>query len=180
VRLIVALMLFTLSQLAFGAEPVGRLFFTTDQRAQLNTLRAQRIVASQVKDEPIPELVKFSGLVRRNDGKSTVWVNGQSLSDAELRSKQSVTGTVGRNGDIFLKSPEGNTQTRLKVGQQVELLSGRVEESYATRQPVKSAATPAQKPAAPDTKAGSASPAKSDTPPARETASEPESKTAPR
>lgn len=174
-------MLFTLSQLAFGAEPVGRLFFTTDQRAQLNTLRAQRIVASQVKDEPIPELVKFSGLVRRNDGKSTVWVNGQLLSEAELRNKQSVTGTVGRNGDIFLKSPEGNTQTRLKVGQQVELLSGRVEESFSTRPPSKSAATAApSKPAPTDTKAGPATTAKSDTPAEREPASEPASKTVPR
>lgn len=117
---------------AFGADTLGRLFFTPDQRAQLDTLRTKRVVASQTKEEPPPEVVTYNGIVRRSDGKTTVWVNNQSLSEADLRDKPAIAGRVSRDGKIVLQTTQsGSTRTQLKVGQSAELLSGQVAESYS-------------------------------------------------
>lgn len=118
---------------AHAAELAGRLFYTPDQRAQLDQLRAQKAVASQVRDEPVPETVTYNGIIRRSDGKTTIWMNNQPMSAAELRSGQAVTGTVSRDGRIVLQNPAGNNgKVELKVGQSATLLSGKVDESFAS------------------------------------------------
>lgn len=121
---------------ANGAETLGRLFFSPEQRAQLDTLRIKKVVATQTKDEPPPEFVKYSGIVRRNDGRTTVWVNNKALSDKEIRETSSLVGRVERDGRITVQT---NTQgsiaptLQLKVGQSAELLSGRVQEPFSPR-----------------------------------------------
>ncbi|MDP1674464.1 MAG: hypothetical protein Q8L65_15300 [Burkholderiales bacterium] len=140
-----------------AAELAGRLFFTPQQRVQLDQLRTQKAVASQVREEPIPETVTYNGIIRRSDGKTTIWMNNQPMSAAELRSGQAVTGTVSRDGRILLQNPQAGTGGRLelKVGQSATLLSGKVDESFSSQRaaPEKSkaadpkAATEATKPA---------------------------------
>lgn len=118
-----------------AAETVGRLFFTPEQRAQLDTLRIKKVVAAQTKDEPAPEIVTYNGIVRRSDGKATVWVNNKALTEGELSTAESVTGRISRDGQILLGSPAaGAGKMQLKVGQSAELLSGRVGESYSVLQ----------------------------------------------
>lgn len=131
-KTVVATAVLLMAQLAHAAEPMGRIFFTPEERARLDALRSQRAVAVQTRDEPVPEIVKFNGIVRRADGRATVWINNQPLSEAELRNKQAIVGRVSRSGQVTLQSPQGAMQMQLKVGQSAELLSGRVEESYAT------------------------------------------------
>lgn len=160
-----ALLLLAIVQIVQAADPapLGRIFFTPEQRAQLDTLRTQKTVASQVRDEPIPENVTYNGIVRRSDGKTTVWVNNEAMTDAELRVKQSIVGRVDRNGQILLQTPQvtGAAQLQLKVGQSAELLSGKIDETYAAQRAapvakVKPAAT--EKPAAADPGAAAARP----------------------
>lgn len=133
--LLIALALL-LPPVANAADTIGRLFFTPEQRTQLDTLRIKKVVAVQTKDEPPPEIVTYSGIIRRTDGKTTVWVNNKALSEADLRNQPSVSGRVSRDGQILLEAGSGKMQ--LKVGQSAELLSGRVAESYSAVQ-----ATPA-------------------------------------
>ncbi len=132
-----AVLLLALAQIAQAADavPTGRIFFTPEQRAQLDLLRTQKAVASKVRDEPIPENVTYNGIVRSSDGKTTVWVNNEALTDAELRVKQSIVGRVDRNGRILLQTPQatGAAQLQLKVGQSAELLSGKIDEPYAAQ-----------------------------------------------
>jgi|GEM_PF-1156612 len=136
--------LLAVMQLAQATDHFDRVFYTPEQRAELDKLRARRAVASQVRNEPIPEIVTFNGIVRRSDGKATVWVNGEPLSQTDLRNKQTITGQIDRNGHILLQTPQAGTrQVRLKVGQSAELLSGQIDESYAGQE-TKSA--PAEKP----------------------------------
>ena len=134
-----ALLLLALPQIAQAADPVpvGRIFFTPEQRAQLDLLRTQKAVASKVRDEPVPENVTYNGIVRRSDGKATVWVNNEAMTDAELRVKQSIVGRIDRNGQILLQTPQvtGAGQLQLKVGQSAELLSGKIDETYAAPRP---------------------------------------------
>ena len=134
-RLPLLLVLIGTAQLLPAAEPIGRIFFTPEQRAQLDAARAQKAVASQVRDEPLPETVTYNGIVRRSDGKTTVWINNRPLPDSELRSGSALTGNVDRDGRVRLQTTQGagTTQVRLKVGQSAELLSGRVDEPYAVQ-----------------------------------------------
>jgi hypothetical protein len=162
-KLFPAILLLATAQLAQAADPVGRIFYTPEQRAQLDVLRTQRAVASQVRDEPVPEIVTYNGIVRRSDGKATVWVNGEALTEAGLRNKQSIVGQVGRDGRILLQTPQaaGTGQLQLKVGQSAELLSGQVAESYAAQRAA-AAPKPTPTPAA-----------EADTKPAAEPAAQP-------
>lgn len=149
-----ALLLLSIVQIVQAADPapIGRIFFTPEQRAQLDTLRTQKAVASQVRDEPIPENVTYNGIVRRSDGKTTVWVNNEAMTDAELRVKQSIVGRVDSSGRILLQAPQATgTALQLKVGQSAELLSGKIDETYAAPRPapvVKAKPAVTEKPAA--------------------------------
>jgi hypothetical protein len=125
-----------------AAEPAaGRIFFTPEQRTQLDMLRKQKAITSQARDEPVPETVTFNGIVRRNDGKTTVWLNNEALSETDLRGKQSMVGSIGRDGRVTLRAPQSAVE--LKVGQSATLFSGKVDESYTQRPP---APKPANKP----------------------------------
>lgn len=119
------------AQCVQAAEPVGRIFFTPEQRTQLDALRTKKTVASQVRDEPIPETITYNGIVRSSDGKTTVWINDEALSESSLLNKQSMVGSIGRDGRITLQAPQ--TAVQLKVGQSATLFSGKVDESFAQR-----------------------------------------------
>jgi hypothetical protein len=147
---VIALGLVTLSVQA--ADPAaGRIFFTPEQRTQLDMLRKQKAIASQARDEPVPETITFNGIVRRNDGKTTVWLNNEALSESALQNKQSIVGSIGRDGLITLQAPQ--TAVRLKVGQSATLFSGKVDESFTQRPVPKPAAETMNKaPTAPETR----------------------------
>ncbi len=132
-RILISLAVLLMPLASLAAEPLGRLFFTPEQRTQLDSLRTKKVVAAQVKDEPAPEFVSYNGLIRRGDGKTTVWVNNKALSETELRDAGSLVGRIERDGRIALQTgTAANAQSlRLKVGQRAELGTGRVEENYA-------------------------------------------------
>lgn len=113
---------------------VGRLFFTPEQREQLDLLRLKKVVASQAKDEPPPEIITYEGIVRRTDGQTTVWVNNKPLNERELRDAPAVAGRIERDGRLLLQAGQtgAGTALRLKVGQRAELSSGKIEERPAT------------------------------------------------
>lgn len=129
--IVIVIVMGTLPAAHAADDAIGRIFFTPAQRAQLDLARSQKIVATQVKDEPIPEFVTYNGIVRRTDGKTTVWVNNRAMSGAELNAAQPLAGRIDRSGRILLQAPQGAGSLQLQVGQSAELLSGRVDEAYA-------------------------------------------------
>jgi hypothetical protein len=149
---------------ASAAEQLGRLFFTPAQRAQLDLARSQKGRAALPSDQeeavPVPEVVTYGGIVRRNDGKTTVWINNRAVNDGKAADRLPVASRVRPDGSVNLQVPQSNRSVNLKVGQSVDIVSGTIAEPYA-RNPV--AAKPAPKPAAvrdngPAAKPGSASP----------------------
>lgn len=74
-KIAILLLLAALAPTAQAAEALGRIFYTPEQRAQLDSLRKQRAIVSQARDEPAPETVTYNGIVRRSDGKTVVWMN---------------------------------------------------------------------------------------------------------
>jgi hypothetical protein len=140
---------------ARGAEPLGRLFFTPPQRAQLDVARSQKsrvTLASENQQEaaPAPEIITYSGVVRRSDGQSTIWINNKPVTDGQAISGVPLSGRVGANGVVTLRLPQSDRPIELKVGQSLEIGSGTVEEPYSRRPAPtpKPDAQPAPKPAA--------------------------------
>ena len=119
---------------AHAAQPIGRLFFTPAERAQLDVARAQKHVpapaaAQQAEAPSAPQVITYSGIVRRNDGKATLWLNNKPVDAGEGLSGLSVKGRVKPDGAVTLRVPETGTSIELKVGQRAELQTGRVAES---------------------------------------------------
>ena len=136
----VPIVLALLAQPAAGAETLGRLFFTPDQRAALDAARSKktRVNLETEKPEevaaPVPEVVTYGGLVRRSDGKTTVWLNRRAINEKD-KASGAIVGRIRPDGRVTVQSPQTGRNVDLKVGQSAELLSGSVEEGYARRRP---------------------------------------------
>jgi hypothetical protein len=132
----------------------GRLFFTPEQRDQLDAGRRDVIAgrnrpapsqAAPAPKAPPPQVVTLHGVVKRSDGEATVWVNGRPVSsrfeDADIGA-----GTIARDS-VGFTVPGSKRRVRLKVGQSLEAMSGTIEEGYRRRRtlqaPVGQVETPA-------------------------------------
>jgi hypothetical protein len=131
--------LLLIAESAAAAEPLGRLFFTPAQRSSLDVARSQKTrvtVETESTDErtaPAPEILTYGGMVRRSDGKTTIWINNRALHEKETVRGTSIVNRPRPDGSIRLQIPQSNRSVDLKVGQSVELLSGAVEENYDRR-----------------------------------------------
>ncbi|HSD99820.1 MAG TPA: hypothetical protein VLB72_03680 [Burkholderiales bacterium] len=140
---------------ASAQERLGRMFFTPAQRASLDVARSQRARAavatekSEQEATPVPQTITYSGVLRRSDGKTTVWINNQPVHDRESAGAAAIVGRVRPDGSVTLQVPQSGRSVSLKPGQSVELLSGAVEEAYSRRlEAPKAEPNPAAKPAA--------------------------------
>jgi hypothetical protein len=119
---------------AFGAQPLGRLFFTPAEREQLDIARIQKRVpetAAMQAAEPrvSTQTITYSGIVRRSDGKSTLWLNNRPADEKNALSDLALSGRVRPDGAVTLRVPETGGSIDLRVGQRAELQTGRVVES---------------------------------------------------
>jgi len=125
---------------AAQAEPLGRLFFTPEQRVQLDVARSHRsrgpVIEAPPEEEASSAVLTYSGIVQRNDGKSTVWINNRPVPGAAAATELQGNARVQRDRAVTVPLPQQKRSVRLKVGQSVELGSGEVTESYMRRAPV--------------------------------------------
>jgi hypothetical protein len=126
-----------------AVQPIGRLFFTPAERAQLDVARANKRVAEppagKSAEPPRPEtqIITYNGIVRRSDGKATLWLNSRAADEKEALSGLPVSGRVRPDGGVTLQVPNSGGTIDLRVGQRAELQTGRVSEA---RPPEKDAA----------------------------------------
>jgi hypothetical protein len=123
---------------------LGRMFFTAGERSSLDQMRRRPTVApapEAVPPPPMPEYVTLNGVVRRSDGTTTVWLN-----DKPVQGQRSAEGLViaparaNAPGNVTLRVPQTGRSVNLKVGQQLEVTSGQVQEGYRAPAPTTSAA----------------------------------------
>ena len=164
-RLVPCVALVVAADPAPAQERLGRLFFTPAQRASLDVARSQRartaLDTEKTEQEaaPVPQTITYSGVLRRSDGRTTVWINNQPVHDRESAGAAAIVGLVRPDGSVTLQVPQSGRSVVLKPGQSVELLSGAVEEGYsrkreaATAEPRPAAEAKTAKPAAPDSAA---------------------------
>jgi hypothetical protein len=78
-------------------------------------------------------VVTYNGVVRRSDGKSTVWINGNPITERSTSNPEINLLNVRRDGAVSIAVPQADRTASLKVGQSLEVTSGTIEESYARR-----------------------------------------------
>ncbi len=101
-----------------GAQELGRLFLTPQQRQDLDRRRATNRAeeeAPQIKEGPLT----LDGRVQRSSGKSATWVNGVPQYDTS-NGRDASRATVVPN--------EGEAGVKLKVGQTYDRASGEVRD----------------------------------------------------
>lgn len=91
-----------------SAERLGRLFFTPEQRNQLDYNYAQGAPSDNYNNT-----LMLNGIVQKHGGKRTAWINGvpQAAGRSDERSPESVA----------VPLPGQNKSVKLKVGQRVLL-----------------------------------------------------------
>lgn len=110
---------------AWAVQPLARLFYTPQQRVQIDQRHIKQQYKKVLPRSPAPVVLKdthYNGYVTRSDGVNTVWVNGQTrfVDKMPLNPQQ-------------IKLP---ATPALKPGQAFNSQSGRVLESYEQAQPV--------------------------------------------
>ena len=136
-----------------AAQPLGRLFYTPAQRAQLDVARSrkERPVAPVEAEapQPLPETITYDGVVRRSDGRTTVWINNQPIHDGKVPSGVPLTSRLRPDGSVTLGIAQSERSVNLRVGQRMEIVSGTIAEPYGR---ARSNAKGATKPATPGVK----------------------------
>jgi hypothetical protein len=73
-------------------------------------------------------MVTFGGIVQRSDGRSMLWINDHLADEKEALAGLNLRGRVAPDGSVSLHVPGSDADIRIKVGQSVEVLTGRVAE----------------------------------------------------
>jgi hypothetical protein len=111
---------------ANAAEPLGRLFFTPEQRNRMEQRRQSNVgevIAAQStstdNDEPVASYLNVQGQVVRSNGEHTVFINGVAYTGRDApKGTRLVAG--GRLGEIVIVPSEGAAPVPLKVGQSLD------------------------------------------------------------
>ena len=121
-----------------ASADLGRLFFTPTQRAAMAEARRrpQAAVAESQAQEPPQQppsgYVTLNGIVRRSDGTTTIWLNNK-----QVRDRKSEDGVLVRParagaapGSVTVQIPQTGRVVDIRVGQQLDIDSGKVKEAY--------------------------------------------------
>jgi hypothetical protein len=151
-RVCFLLVIFALTGSVWSAEPLGRFFFTPAERAELDALRHRKTppppplrvappptptdAAVTVEAPPRePQVLTYRGIVKRSDGRSTVWLNDRPVDANEALAGLPVTGQIRPDGSMSLVDTHTGRRIDLKVGQSVELDPADAEARRAPRKP---------------------------------------------
>ncbi|WP_227816362.1 hypothetical protein [Nitrogeniibacter aestuarii] len=97
-------LVFSLSVLLVGssvAAPMGRLFFTPEERARIDLGQGSAAPTAKVTTKPT-----INGFVRRGNGTATVWIDGK----ARQESAQQLEGIAPR-----VAAPAGEQEPRIEI-----------------------------------------------------------------
>jgi hypothetical protein len=107
-----------------GAQELGRLFFTPDQRQALDARRKARVPDKPAAAAVAAPTLRLDGYVQRSSGRSTVWVNGESLSE----SGQADAPRIGRGTGVSVNVGEGGSRVEMRPGEVLDRGNGEVRD----------------------------------------------------
>ena len=123
-RLIVVIFLVLLAPSA-RAQELGRLFFTPQQRADFDARRKARVPDKPATAAVASPVTRLDGYVRRSSGPSTVWINGESVTEA---SPDAPRIDRGPSGSVSIVVGEGGGRVRMKPGESLDRGNGEVHD----------------------------------------------------
>lgn len=117
------------------AENMGRLFFTPEQRLLLDNARGQKvkIEVEEQTAEPAPEIVSLNGVVKRDDGQTTVWLNNRAVSDRKSAGGVTIHPQGTASDPVLFTIPQIERVVTLRVGQNLDVTTGQVVEPYSPK-----------------------------------------------
>jgi len=99
------------------AEELGRLFFTPQQRQDMDRRRATNSQAAASAAVTATDQITVNGQVLRSSGRSTTWINGVPQNDLRR--------DAGRDAaHVDLRAGEDASSTPVKVGETLDRLKG--------------------------------------------------------
>lgn len=108
-----------------AAQELGRLFFTPEQRAALDARRAARLPDRPTVARESPTS-RVDGYVARSSGRTTVWVDGETLADGAqpdgLRVQRSRDA-----GKVTVTFGEQPRRVEMRVGETLDRSTGDVK-----------------------------------------------------
>lgn len=126
-RLALLALIFSLLPAAAGAQELGRLFFTPEQRANLDLRRKARMPDKPVAPSASAPLTRIDGYVKRSNGPSTIWINGESLGESAPEAPRIDTARPD-SGAVWLNTSEGRGRVPLKPGETLDRGNGDVRD----------------------------------------------------
>lgn len=132
---------------AAEVAPIGRLFSTPAERANLDRLRqtakrgepinlANKLANEQtapevpvIVEELVREQFSLDGFVRRSSGKGTTWINQIPQNEDAVSQNIRVRQQLSKPPAVSILLPSGK-RLKLKVGQTFDAVTGRVLEVY--------------------------------------------------
>jgi hypothetical protein len=115
------------------ATALGRLFFSPQERATIDEMRRRPVAVAAPAGKPLPpapEYVMLNGVVRRSDGSTSIWLNDRMLQGRRTADGLEVTESKRTPGNVTVKVPQAGRSVDLRVGQQLDVTSGKVQERY--------------------------------------------------
>jgi len=91
------------------AGELGRLFYTPEERQQLDQQFARR--AAGKEESVVQPFIVVNGIVQNSDGSRTAWINGKTQHNAPGKNPNTVPVTI----------PGKNESIEVKVGQRILL-----------------------------------------------------------
>jgi hypothetical protein len=108
------------------AQELGRLFFTAEQRANLDLRRKARMPDRPAAPVAAPT-TRLDGYVKRSGGPSTVWINGESFGENSPEAPR-IDASGPRGGSVSVNTGEGRGRIRLKPGEALDHTNGEVRD----------------------------------------------------
>jgi hypothetical protein len=109
------------------AQELGRLFFTPEQRASLDARRKARVPDKPNAPTVVSPTTRLDGYVKRNEGPSTVWVNGDPLLETSPEAPR-----IGANsrddGRVSVPVGESGARVGLRPGETLDRGTGEVRD----------------------------------------------------
>lgn len=138
---------------AMAAPPVERLFLTPEDRRQIE-LHPERTDPSERgkigNSNGEEDKITVNGLVIRNNGKRTVWVNKQAIQEGQTGVAATPL-SISKDPTINLALPGQALPLKMKPGQSFDQITGTITESFNKKsdslpQPTAMPSTPPQQP----------------------------------
>lgn len=109
------------------AQSLGRLFFTPEQRSALDARRKARVPDKPAAAAVVSPTTRLDGYVKRSDGPSTVWVNGDPLLETSPEAPR-IGATQRDDGRVSVTVGESGARVGLRPGETLDRGTGEVRD----------------------------------------------------